>query len=343
VSQETDTDDVTNGSNDPGMGLARTDGGNADRSPWLTVVVGITWCVLGGLLCGYALVLAGVCMGYGLIVLTKGRSRAWWAAGAAACVVSAVVACVFFSPNDLVSSLVACVVTCLVVALAAQGRMTLTLGAVLVGVVMAVLLGIDIAVPLMEGTDVLAVASQASSELASTLVSQMGVGYQSMASQLAQVMSVIWPVSYYLMALAFVAGSYLGAWLAGRRGTTEASTAAPVATFDMPRWPIVGLGVGIALVGASKVLTDQADVLLLLGVNLLLALRPLFAVQGLGVLSSLMGRWHLGCFLQVLLLFVAVDLELSFMVLSVFGLVDFWANFRHLDRGSGSEPKQIAE
>ena len=65
--------------------------------------------------------------------------------------------------------------------------------------------------------------------------------------------------------------------------------------------------------------------------TLLLSVRFIFTVQGLGVLMGMLNRWRLGCFTRVVVIMIAVSLETMF-VLSIIGLVDVWANFRKLPR-----------
>ncbi len=48
----------------------------------------------------------------------------------------------------------------------------------------------------------------------------------------------------------------------------------------------------------------------------------------------------MGCLLRTLVLVVAIDLEVTFFVVSLLGLVDFWADFRHMRAGDGRSGAQ---
>ena len=65
-----------------------------------------------------------------------------------------------------------------------------------------------------------------------------------------------------------------------------------------------------------------------------LSVRIIFALQGFGVVLSLMGRYRLGCFGRTALTVLSIWLETMFFLVSIVGLVDVWANFRKLERSS---------
>ena len=71
--------------------------------------------------------------------------------------------------------------------------------------------------------------------------------------------------------------------------------------------------------------------------------RCYFLLQGTGVLAHLLDRTGMGRITRALIVLVALDLEVSFFVMSIWGLIDVWANFRRLDRVGANvkEPPEL--
>ena len=79
---------------------------------------------------------------------------------------------------------------------------------------------------------------------------------------------------------------------------------------------------------------ERGNVALMLGLNALLVARVILALDGFGVIAWLIARMGIGRIGTAIALAVAVNIELSLPVVSGIGLIDFWANFRRLARGS---------
>ncbi|MGN1200060.1 MAG: DUF2232 domain-containing protein, partial [Thermoguttaceae bacterium] len=76
----------------------------------------------------------------------------------------------------------------------------------------------------------------------------------------------------------------------------------------------------------------KADVFEAVGLNLLLCLRVLFFLQGMAVAMRLMDQRRWGSFSRVLAIAALLMAELGLYAVCVFGVIDVWANFRHLER-----------
>jgi hypothetical protein len=122
----------------------------------------------------------------------------------------------------------------------------------------------------------------------------------------------------------------LAGWMAQRRG--EPPTLLPVTEWQVPFraiWPLV---VGLALVSLRSM------PLTVLGLNILVVMVAVFAVQGLSVLLSMMGRlslrtrvlWLGVCALTVPPLLIAFA--------AVLGTADLWLDFRKLRTASPESP-----
>ena len=71
-----------------------------------------------------------------------------------------------------------------------------------------------------------------------------------------------------------------------------------------------------------------------MGLNILFCLRVLYFLQGLAVAMYLMDARRWGPVSRVLVLAVLLMAELGLYAVSVFGVIDVWANFRGLPRGN---------
>ena len=159
----------------------------------------------------------------------------------------------------------------------------------------------------------------------------------------------IWPVVYVTSAFMNVAFAGFGSLMGGvpqvRPGTplsfTDARVRVPrIGMFDAPLWAVGLLALSVLGIAVSTLSLPYATLIRCASATLLLSVRYIFTLQGLGVLSGVLARWRLGCFARTLIIMVAVSLEAMF-VLSIIGLVDVWANFRKLPRdGSHLETQE---
>lgn len=147
------------------------------------------------------------------------------------------------------------------------------------------------------------------------------------------IFETIWPIIYVTSAALDAAVAGVGSALALARpvGAQPAQRPAQLTRFDAPLWAVGLLAVSVLGIGASYADIPQRQLLLTASVTLLLSVRYIFMLQGLGVALGLMNRWRLGCFTRVGIIMIAAWLEMMFF-LSIIGLVDVWANFRKLPR-----------
>lgn len=141
------------------------------------------------------------------------------------------------------------------------------------------------------------------------------------------------PFGFFCLALIVVCASHLGGYLAVGK---QIKTTWNFAEFDAPVWSMIVLVVS-ALACAVGVWWQPA---LGAGLSTIAALRFIFMLQGFSVLFWWLNKAKLGCILRFLVIFLAVDLELSLFVLSIVGVIDFFVNFRHLSRDKKKRAKQ---
>lgn len=184
------------------------------------------------------------------------------------------------------------------------------------------------------GTTVSAVVDQAMSALSGADVS---LSTQQQLGVIAPLVSLVWPVAYLLVAAIWTSLAYLGARVALGRMGRRASTANLFKNFEMPLWVPGALLAGVVATVAAQNLPWWGDALRMVGANAVMYARVGLAVQGIALLSWLMQKNKVWPVLQAFAFVLALYLELSFFVMSVVGLVDVWANFRHLPHGESSD------
>lgn len=170
-------------------------------------------------------------------------------------------------------------------------------------------------------------------EMAGTVAGVDGDALAGLDSEiLVDLMVRVWAVDYLTMGLlTAVLGVAVAGWASARVGTPVRRLPA-LSELDLSPhilWPFVG---GLLLLAVGRMTGDTTGLAWIAGLNLLLAVRlPLF-VQGLGVASALYRRVGLGRLARVIGYALLAVVELLVPVLSLVGLVDFWANFRKLPR-----------
>lgn len=98
-------------------------------------------------------------------------------------------------------------------------------------------------------------------------------------------------------------------------------------------WPLV---VSVLLMAAGRVWGGPDGALSVIGLNLLLVVRVALLVQGLAVVAALLRAGQANGVAVGIGVVVALFVDMATWVVSMTGLLDFWINFRRLDRGTGS-------
>jgi uncharacterized protein YybS (DUF2232 family) len=148
---------------------------------------------------------------------------------------------------------------------------------------------------------------------------------------LADTMFRLWPLDIFATSLlAAVLSVAVAGWAANRTGA---------AVKRLPRldvldlsphvlWPFIG---AFAFLAAGRVMGDGSAASTV-GLNLLLGVRLLLLAQGLGVISAFYRRVGLGKLARGLGYVLLLLADSVVPLVSIVGLIDFWANFRKLPR-----------
>ena len=154
-------------------------------------------------------------------------------------------------------------------------------------------------------------------------------------------LEVLWPSAYVMTALVEGLAALLGSWLATSQRKDLARPR--LADFDLPLWIVTALVVSVAGLAVAYTLADAPRALLMVSANLAVALRFAFLAQGMGVVAWFLDHRGVGTVGRALVALLGLYLEVQFIVVSIVGLVDVWANFRHLEGGGRSESAGTAE
>jgi hypothetical protein len=156
------------------------------------------------------------------------------------------------------------------------------------------------------------------------------------AHTLASALPTFYFVSAFVVAVAVVVAV---AWAAHRSGRTV--KVPPLSRLDLSPYILLPFVAGVLFVAAGYSALPSAAVLGVVGLNLVLCVRTLFLLQGLGVAAGVLDRTRVGLGVRILALAALAALDAFTYVLSFSGLLDFWLNFRHLPRDGVTTPAPI--
>ena len=289
-------------------------------------------CVLGSL-CSFTLPSFGMAaMVFGAWLLArKQEGRLWWAV--AGCVVPGIILS-FVSWVNYGSLVAPCIVGALAIALLLPGRISITSVCLTIAGVAALMVLGDASVIMMLGSDFAAYVAALLDEMREIVVASLGgtsqVAVSAAVEQTVELFGKVWPLIYVSRAAVAVLVGLVGLMLA-RRDTYQKVYAA-FTRYDMPLWGIVALIVAVVCLAGNAAGFADATVLEAVGLNILFCLRVLYFLQGLAVAMYLMDEHRWGPVSRVLVLTGLLMAELGLYAVSVFGVIDVWANFRRLPR-----------
>lgn len=196
-------------------------------------------------------------------------------------------------------------------------------------------IGIEAAVATAVGSSLSQVVDGLLAYMVSVAQDAAGTGIQAelIVRQIAPVFKALWPFTYVASAGMDALAAGIGSYLMYVR-TSGIPRVPAIAAFDMPMWPVGVLIASILGLSASLSGFPGAEVLLSASVTALMSVRFIFAIQGFAVVLTFANRFRFGCLGRTLLLVLSIWLETMFFIVSIVGLIDVWANFRKLTRGS---------
>lgn len=147
----------------------------------------------------------------------------------------------------------------------------------------------------------------------------------------APTLASLWPSLYAFYGMVFMIVVTLAGRLAGKRYEVacrpERLVDADLSIHAL--WLPIGAMLCLA---ASYLVPTGSLVVTAVGYNLMLCSVFVFAIQGFVVIVAWMQKRHWHWAAQTIVLLLAVQMELMFLVPSIIGLLDIWVNFRKLPR-----------
>lgn len=325
-----------------GNGNVSQGGGGEDGRVARALPQALLVCAIGGALCATSVsMVSPALVAYGLaLALASGGLR-----GAAPAAALAVAAAAAVGSAHGTATAVGSVVTSLSgLALAAAfwaGRLTPGGSCLVVAAISACHLGADAFMSALAGTT-----------LEQTMTSLIGAYRDAFieaspasavqVSSVASLIELFWPTMYVGVGFVECVSAHLGIRPLRRVLGEQGRRWPSLTTFDAPLWLVAALVATAAALAVALTVPEAPSATLAVSANLAMALRFAFAVQGLGVVTWLMRGKGMKGLTQVLLGALALYLEVQFIVLTVVGVVDVWANFRHLSRGAGADGDDAA-
>lgn len=329
------------GSPREGRGFMPHDGSRGEKGNNFPLPAAMLLCALGGVVTSSALSFVGPAMvGYGYLpAAARGGIRAR-ACCLAATLVAAAAMGLTAGASTALTALVSCLVALAAGELVVARRMTAGALCAIVALGAAGMLGADEAVALSNGTTVSADVQATLDSVFGSIVGLTGVA-AAQAQTIRDLIGLLWPVTYVMAAIVPCVSSLVGMALSSSHGGDAAPRLPRFVDFDLPLW-VVAVFVASVAGFAVSVTADGtvSQVALAISANVAMAVRFALAAQGLAVLVWLVRSRGFGPVGTTLAGVVALYLEVQFVVLTIAGLVDVWANFRHLTRGE--EPDDAA-
>lgn len=305
----------------------------SEKRPVLPAFVGLLLCALGGAVSSSTFsVVSTALVGYGFSVAS---ARGGLRDKGVAALVTLVPALALSLPQG-VASAVGAVIVCLA-ALAVAGllmgkRMTPGVACLAVAILAVCHLGLDALAALAQATTL----TDSVKELLDAYEQQLVAASSDVALQIRAVrtlLDLLWPTTYVIAALGEFLFARLGVWLAAEHEEALALKMPRFVDYDLPLWMVALLVADVAALAVElSAPTLLPRGILMVAANLVMALRFAFAAQGAAVLVWFIRGKHLSNPIALLLGALALYLEMQFVVLTIAGLVDVWANFRHLQR-----------
>ena len=288
------------------------------------------WFVLAGAFAPSTMVLSSVFLGYGACVLTVLRGARTASVALFISFVAAAVASIPYGSEAIPSAIVMLAAAYAVGCGLGSGRLTSS-GICLVCVLAALsLLGIESSLATWAGTNLNELAL---AQIDKTL-DALAAGTTGISEGLAMarsIMTVLWPTSYMLTAVTAVIAAAIGVRIARTGLKGLAPRTLTLTTFDTPFW-VAGLLLAAIIGFAVSQSIPSGNVLLMVAANLAMATRFAFGTAGVAVAAWFMRKRGMRIVPTLLVCAVLVFFDLQFFVMTIVGLIDFWANFRRLPR-----------
>lgn len=306
------------------------------------VVVASIWMGLGAYVLTTFLPVALAMIGYGFSFIFSQNSEAKKLAIPVAFAILGFVLGALFPPASklaIATGLIGAVFAFVIAGLVAKERSTLTTGFLVSGIATLLLIALEATASWMHGQTLMDTLQASVMDAVATLKPSLPLEAQAQLSTIVPVVQMLWPFSLFCGAGLCVALTHASARIAQLNVVFREKRKIQVwklSNFDSPFWAPLLLLVGVALFFLGPVFSSASNEAAFwiqsAGLSTLLAVRFVFLLDGAGVIAWLFQKRTWGCLLRFLVLILAIYFEGIFFLVSIIGLIDFWANFRKLPR-----------
>lgn len=236
-------------------------------------------------------------------------------------------------------------VAVLLVVLELPRRSAQVVAALFIALLIAAAVASDAISARLTGTTLVEALRANAAAAAKALTSALGPSASGLSEQIELARTTIltlWPGFYFQTAL-FAAVLVVAAVAWGARRAGVATRVPAMRDLDLSGHVLWGLLGALVLLAVGELGVGNAALLRTIGLNLLYCVRALFFLQGLAVLSAAFDVPKTGRVKMVVLYLVLWVIDQVLLVVSLVGLVDFWANFRRLPRDGAGETEPGGE
>lgn len=147
-----------------------------------------------------------------------------------------------------------------------------------------------------------------------------------------QVIAMCWVAINVMQAAWYVSIALALEW-AAKKVAKKKNEWTAFTSIDLPIWTVFPLIVGILLLIISWIpQIPYGDAVFAVSINvLIISTLPLYA-QGGAAIKGLLNKANISLGIQIALLICSIFVGLAFFITPLFGLIDYWANFRKLPR-----------
>ena len=313
-------------------------GGNAseggDKGPLARALPkAFVLCAIGGALSATSTsFLAPALVAYGIVLSAMCAGVRGMAPGAVLAAAAAAAVSLPLGVSSLAGSVITSLAGVVVAAAFWAGRLTPGGSVACVAVIVAAHLGADAVISATRGMTL----NETMVSLIETYRQSLTEASPTVSAQIesaASLMRFFWPVAYVAIGFAEGMFAHVGVRLLRAPLSGQGRQVPSLDAYDVPLWVVAVLVATAGALAVALTVPSAPDAMLMASANLAMALRFAFAVQGAAVLAWFMREKGVGSLSRVLLGALALYLEVQFVVLTVVGVVDVWADFRHLRRG----------
>ena len=293
--------------------------------------VGLIMCFIGGFASMGIPEIGAFLIAYGVVIAAANRDEKARARAAIMALLPILVN--LTSADALVASqaLVVCMAGFALSGLVMQDKASISNELLFAGFISAIMLFLNVSYIHQTGSGVQEYVLSNFDKISKDMFEGMSVQQEIAIANAREIYTTYWPLAICSEAFILTVFARWGATKAAKMLSLKISRKS-FTEYDNPLWLVVLLIIGIVAVKMGGNAPQYSKIIVFIGHNILGIVRILFAIQGYAVGLNYLKRYPSSIFLAFAYVVLAISLEVNYMIVSIVGLVDVWANFRGLDR-----------